>query len=597
LLWGQQDEEHARNNLSQSLFRLRKALGKNAESILDANKDSVRLNGDQISVDALVLRQLAESDVANALCAASALCTGPLLEAFMIREEAFEDWLAHERESVTKLMDDVLTRQTVSQLAANDANGAVDTARRVVAMNELNEETHRLVMRACVAAGQRHAALLQYRACRELLRQELDVEPEASTKALYEEIQSCSADVDGQEREEYPQLPDRPSIAVLPFANLSGDPEQEYFAHGMAEDIITALSRFRWFFVIPRNSSFTYKGSAVDVREVGRELGVRYVLEGSVRRGGNRLRITAQLVEAATGNHLWAERYDGEMADVFDLQDRITEGVVGAVEPSVRQAEIERSQRKRPGNLAAYDLYLRALPHAWANTRQEASKALELLEQALKIDSNYVAAHAIAGWCRGQRSRYGGHEPKEWSEAVEHARKVVASGTDDAVALAFAGFTLIMDCQYDAALDAVARSVELTPNSAVVLARSALVNALAGNDDTAMDHAHRSIRLSPLDPMRYAPEIALCVAHFHGGRYEEAAAAAKRTIKYNPGFEVANALLAASYVRLGRSAEAKEEARRLLEINPKYHLNLGLHKVLRDATPFTAALREAGLPE
>ncbi len=390
---------------------------------------------------------------------------------------------------------------------------------------------------------------------------------------------------------------DTPSIAVLPFANLSGDLEQEYFADGMAEDIITALSRFRGFFVIARNSSFTYKGRAVDVREVGRDLGVRYVLEGSVRRSGNRLRITAQLVEAATGNHLWAERYDGEMADVFDLQDRITEGVVGAVEPSVRQAEIERSRRKRPDNLAAYDLYLRALPHAWANTPQEASKALDLLEQALEIDPSYVAAHAIAGWCRLQRTRFGGRDPKEWSDAVENARKVIASGTDDAVSLAFAGFTLIFDGRHDAALDAVARAVELNPNSAVVLGRSAVVNALAGNDDIAMDHAQRSIRLSPVDPMRYTPEVALCVAHFHGGSYAEAAEAAQRVIKYSPGFEMGYAFLVASYVRLGRLAEAKKEARRLLEINPNFRVNSRFLNALRAADPITTAMREAGLPE
>jgi adenylate cyclase len=188
-------------------------------------------------------------------------------------------------------------------------------------------------------------------------------------------------------------LPDRASIAVLAFANMSGDAEQEYFGDGIAEDIITALSRCHWFFVIARNSSFTYKSKTVDVRTIGRELGVRYVLEGSVRKGGDRLRITAQLVEAATGNHLWAEKYDGALEEIFDLQDRITEGVVGAIEPSVRHAEIERARRKKPESLDAYDLYLRALPDVWANTAPESVRALKFLDDALRIDPSYAAAH------------------------------------------------------------------------------------------------------------------------------------------------------------------------------------------------------------
>ena len=194
-------------------------------------------------------------------------------------------------------------------------------------------------------------------------------------------------------------LPDKPSIAVLPFQNMSGDPEQEYFADGMVEDIITGLSRIKWLFVIARNSSFVYKGKAVDVRQVGRELGVRYVLEGGVRKAGNRVRITAQLLEAETGAHLWADKYDGALEDVFDLQDQITDQVVGIVEPSLQRSEIERSRRKRPENLDAYDLYLRALPHVAAQMPEDARIALPFLEQALRLDPDYAAAHALIAWC------------------------------------------------------------------------------------------------------------------------------------------------------------------------------------------------------
>src|SRR5271167_2498267 len=222
-------------------------------------------------------------------------------------------------------------------------------------------------------------------------------------------------------------LPDKPSIAVLPFQNMSGDPEQDYFADGMVEDIVTGLSRIKWLFVIARNSSFVYKGKAVDVRQVGRELGVRYVLEGGVRKAGGRLRITAQLVEAETGAHLWADKFDGALEDVFDLQDQITDRVVGIVEPSLQRSEIERSRRKRPESLDAYDLFLRALPHAMLLTPEQVRIGAVFLEAALKLDPNYAAAHALMSWrheiCYGQA----GFEESEKIAALKHARAAIAN--------------------------------------------------------------------------------------------------------------------------------------------------------------------------
>jgi TolB-like protein/class 3 adenylate cyclase len=385
-------------------------------------------------------------------------------------------------------------------------------------------------------------------------------------------------------------LPDKPSIAVLPFQNMSGDPEQDYFCDGMVEDIITGLSRINWLFVIARNSSFTYKGRAVDVRAVGRELGVRYVLEGSVRKAANRVRITGQLLDASSGSHLWAEQYEGTLQDVFDLQDKITESVVGAIEPSVRSAEIVYSLRKRPENLNAYDLYLRALPHAWANSYAEAGRAIELLDAALKIDPNYAAARGLAAWCHGQRIR---RDPSAPNRALEHANRVVASLTDDAIALALAGFALALATKLDAALAAASRVMEINPNSATVLTRSALVNALAGYPEVAISQARRSIRLSPLDPQRYSSEIALSIAFFCSGRFAESAEAARRAIKYNPAYDICHCLLAANYVRLARMQDARRIVAHILEIEPTRRIaNLKyLSPALREA------LREAGLPE
>ena len=395
--------------------------------------------------------------------------------------------------------------------------------------------------------------------------------------------------------------PDKPSIAVLPFQNMSGDPEQEYFADGMAEDITTALSRFKGLLVIARNSSFTYKDKATDVRQIGRELGARYVLEGSVRKSGNRLRITAQLIEAQSGNHLWADKYDGAAADVFDLQDKITEGVVGAVEPSVQKAEIERVRRKRPENLDAYDFYLQALPHAWVNTSAEAEKALQLLSEALKIDPTYAAAHGLAALCRWHRYQRAGLDPIEKDEALRHARAVISSQTDDANALAFAAFmSASLDNEHDVAVGAAEKAIALSPNSARAHTNRAATHMVLGNYDTAIESANYAILLSPLDPMRYGPEGVLAISHLNLGHNGEAVEAAQRAIQSNPAFIHAYAVLAAAYLRLGRLVDAQNVVRRALAVEPKFRADA--YKSAPIGPPdrmemLMQDLRKAGLPE
>ncbi|MCZ6860504.1 MAG: tetratricopeptide repeat protein, partial [Alphaproteobacteria bacterium] len=338
----------------------------------------------------------------------------------------------------------------------------------------------------------------------------------------------------GEVEDEPPPLPDKPSIAVLPFDNMSRDLDQAYFAEGMAEDIITALSRFHWFYVAARHSSFIYKNQNVDVRQVGKELGVRYVLEGSVRKGGDQLRINVQLVETANGNHLWANTFDGTLADVFDLQDQITEGVVGAVEPSVQKAEIERARRKRPDSLDAYDLYLQALPHAWVTTQEETEKALDLLDEALRIDPAYASAHGLATVCCLHLFLRGGMDPAVRDKAIRHCRAVIDSKTDDANALAFAGFiyaTFASD--KDGAFGAAERAIALNPNGARALTNSAMVHVIFGNYETAIEFANRAVQLNPLDPMRYGPECTLSFCYYHTGRFADAIEAAVRSIQSN----------------------------------------------------------------
>jgi TolB-like protein len=321
-------------------------------------------------------------------------------------------------------------------------------------------------------------------------------------------------------------LPDKPSIAVLPFQNMSGDPEQEYFTDGMVEEIITALSRIKWLFVIARNSSFTYKGRAIDVTQVGRELGVRYVLEGSVRKAGQRLRITGQLIDAVTGTHLWADRFDGTLEDVFDLQDQVALSVAGLIEPTLRQVEIERARRKRPDSLDAYDLYLRALPYAFTAMPEDADKALTLLGKAIELEPDYAAAHAIIAWCHEQRYLRGGLDEKTRTAALHHARQAIAVGGDDAAALATAGFVIaVADHDYETALTAFDRSFALSNSCALALGFSSIVRAWKGDDDIAVEQGKLALRLSPFDPLIYLPCVGLAYAHFAARRFEEAAAA------------------------------------------------------------------------
>jgi TolB-like protein len=397
-------------------------------------------------------------------------------------------------------------------------------------------------------------------------------------------------------------LPDKPSIAVLPFANLSGDPEQDYFADGIVEDIITGLSRIKWVFVIARNSSFAYKDRAIDVKRVGRELGVRYVLEGSVRKSSNRVRIAAQLIDAAGGTHIWADRYDRALDDIFAVQDELTISVVGVIEPTLRQAEIERARRKRPDSLDAYDLYLRALPFAFTAMPQDADRALAFLERAIELEPDYAAAHAIIAWCHEQRYLRGGLQEETKKAALRHARNAIAVGGDDAAALATAGFVIaVVESDYETATDAFDRSFSLSRSSALALGFSSIVRAWNGDDATAVEHAERAIRLSPLDPLLYVPHVGLAYAHFAAGRFDAAAIAAGRASKSNQKFTMPHVLHAAALANLDRDDEAVAVVDRLRELDPQLTVGTAIRSA-RYVDPaknadLGDALRRAGLPE
>jgi TolB-like protein len=358
------------------------------------------------------------------------------------------------------------------------------------------------------------------------------------------------------------------SIAVLPFTNMSGDPEQEYFADGIVEDIITGLSRIKWLFVIARNSTFIYRGKAVDLKQAGRELGCRYVLEGSVRKAENRVRLSAQLIEAQTGTHLWTERYDRLLDDIFAVQDEITMSVIGAIEPSLRKIEIERVKRKRPDSLDAYDLVLRALPFVHNAMVAGADAAIPLLQRALELEPDYAGAHALLARCFHFRFSRGGLNEKDRATAIYHARAAMI-GSDDATTLAIAGLVIWFD-EHDVAtaFDLFDRALAISDSNVVALGNSAFVFAWMGRTELAIERAQRALRLSPFDTLN--AYLAIAIAQFHAKRYDEARDAARRAVEANPDFSVPHILLAVSLVRVGRPDDARAEAQRVAALDPTF---------------------------
>jgi TolB-like protein len=399
-------------------------------------------------------------------------------------------------------------------------------------------------------------------------------------------------------------LPDKPSIAVLPFQNLSADPEQEYFADGVVEDITMALSLFRWLFVIARNSSFTYKGRAVDVKQVGRELGVRYVLEGSVRKAGNRIRIAGQLIDAETGAHLWAGRFEGALEDMFDLQDHVTSSVVGAIAPKLQREEIKRARRKPTENLDAYDYYLRGLASARRWTKDENAEALQLFRKAIELDPGLACAYGMAAWCCVRRKALGwmNERGQESEEAVRMARKAVQLGGEDPVALCMGGYALAFVAEeFDDAAAFMDRGLAVNPNTAQAWTLSAWLRIWRGEPDLALEHVARAMRLSPLDPNMFGMHGGMAYAHFLAGRYDMASSCAEEATRDNPAFLLAICISAASNALAGRLEPAQRAMSRALTCDPNLQASnlrdLAPFRRAADFTAFTNGLLKAGLPE
>jgi adenylate cyclase len=366
-----------------------------------------------------------------------------------------------------------------------------------------------------------------------------------------------------------PPLPDKPSIAVLPFENMSGDPEQEYFADGMVEEIITALSRFKWLFVIARNSSFTFKSQAIDIKEVGRRLGVRYVLEGSVRKASGKVRITAQLIDAITGAHIWADRFERDLTDIFALQDEVTVAVVSAIQPKLLQTEIEMATRRRPENLTAYDFFLRAMQQFqfYLTTREGVTETIRLAHRALVLDTRFSLVAALAAQCHMRNVVWGyAVDPLfDRKEAVRLLRLALSVDDSDPETLAFAAITsAYMVGDFECETEMADRAVALNPNSFLAWSSRGHVYRLAGLWEEAVGSFERAIRMSPIDPLLHRVFAQMGLAFIELRRFNEAIIAGKKAQRQNPSYLPVYRCLTSAFAHLGRDTEAREAAARLL---------------------------------
>jgi TolB-like protein/Tfp pilus assembly protein PilF len=603
LFWGSHFDAQARQNLRQALTRLRRVLG---DDIFVRSDESVALRPGAVASDVERFEVLVEDGSQPALAAAVDLYGGEFLADVTIKEEAWVEWLTAQRARLEDMALGAMIRLSGQELEQGRAEPALAAAHRAVAIDRMREDAHRLIMRALAASGRRAEALKHHDQLSALLKRELSIEPDAATKALVAELRRPERVADAAVAPEPSAEPasDRPSIAVLPFENLSGDPGQEYFADGMAEEVITALSRCRSLFVIARNSSFVYKGKPVDVRQVGRELGVRYVIEGSVRRGGDKLRITGQLIDTASGNHIWADRFEGETSDVFALQDRFAESVAAIIEPRLRLAEMQRLKQKPTGNHNAYDLLLRAQQSIYEWTAESLEAAIRSLEQALALDPNYALASATLASCYTTRWSEGWTKDRraESAEGLRLVARALEFGTDDSEVLwraALATLQLAMDAPRAAEL--VYRALDVNPNSSIALAIAGWIETLSGHHDKALELFDRAQRLSPRDPRAWTIESGISHARYQRGEFAESLALARKALNGNPRLSSSLVMQVASLGMLGEKERAAVAMADAVKLVP--HLTIS---TLRARTMFSKehvwqkiadGLRLAGMPE
>ena len=575
LLWGRSGGEQARRSLRQCLMAVRAAL-KAGDQTLMTEGDSVALVGPAMAVDATAFETLARSQNVDDLAAAQALYRGEFLAGLQIASEPFVEWLLVERRRLASAMSEVLYRLAAGRQQAGEIAQAIPVAERLVEVDPLREDGHRLLMQLLTAAGRRDAALIQYARCVDLLRRDLGVAPEPATAALAASIRggeapaARAAAVTTAPALPALALPDKPSIALLPFGNLGGDAGQDYFADGIADDLTIALGRIPWLFVIASSSTTRYRDRAPDVRQIGAELGVRYVLRGSVRRSDRRLRIVVQLTDASDGRHVWSDRHDGDLDDVFAIQDRVTAQVAGSIAPALQVAEIERARRKPPESLTAYELYLSAVPR-FRNSLADNRESLRLLGRAIEIDPAYGAAYGFASRCYQFQKLLGWVPPGDASlgEGTRLGHLAADIGRDDSEALWMAGHALSqLAGESERGIALIDRSLVLNPNSANAWVSSCGVRSYVGDARTAIEHFARAERLNPLDASHHVRWNVLGLAYLSAGDFAEVDRAADKALNAAPTYVPALRLKVVACGLLGRVEEGRACVGRLLAAHP-----------------------------
>ena len=601
LLWSERGDQQARDSLKQSLLRLRRSLGAGDGGVLRADRRSVALDRNGIDVDVRTFERLVRDDTIDALAQAASVYRGDLLEGIVVHDPAFEDWLLIERQRLRQVFERALASLMSQALAASEREHAAEAARRLLRSDPLSEAAYRTLMQVHADEGQTAQALKLYDGLWDRLHRELGVRPEPATVALHDQIRRrrSPAMVQSQPPDESAPAPtpSKPSMAVLPFLNLSGDPEQQYFSDGITEDIITELSRFASLQVIARNSAFQYRDNQVDVRRVARELGVGYVVEGSVRRADGRIRISAQLVDATTGAHLWAERYDRDQEQVFAVQDDVIQTIVGTVMGRIKAAEVKHAKRKPPANLAAYDCVLRGNALPWGDAQAD-FEARRLLEKAVELDPGYGLAHALLALMIWQEASHRADESAGvLDRAFVLAKKAVELDENEATCHFALGMMLLERRSFRQAEGYVRRALELNPNNPVLIADMGELLVYLGSPDESIAWLKKAKQVDPFfNPAWYWHVLGR--AHFTARRYDDAIAAFERS-QTRPYW--LPAYIAACHAQMGRAARATECAAEALRLRPDCSI-----RTIADREPYEMpgdlahlleSLRRAGLPE
>jgi len=567
LLWSDRGDPQARDSLKHALTNLRQCLQSADSPAIIADRQSVRLDPAAVSTDVAAFERLLRAGTPDSIEQAVALYRGDLLDGISIRDDAFEDWLLLERQRLRRLLEEALATLMARAMAAGERGRTEAAARRLLTLDPLREAAGRALMQLHAARGEAAQALRLYEILRERLQQELGAKPEPETTRLHDAIREHRAPPTAPPPERStvtpPPLPDKPSVAVLPFENLSGDPEQQYFSDGITEDIIIDLSRFRSLFVIARNSSFAFKGRSLKVQDIARELGVAYIVEGSVRRAGERVRINAQLVDAATGTHLWAERYERDMRDIFALQDEVARSVASTVSGRVEVANRDRVARLSPSALRAYDLILHAKALTLKYTRADNAQALACAERAVELDPTSAAAHGHAAWCHfyTYMASWVADRDGALAKAYALAQRAVELDETDSFPHVMLGIMHIFRREYDEAGSEITKAIDLNPNDPMARRFYSMYLAATGSAEAGIEQIELGRRLNPFDT-RWVPWDKGIVC-FTARRYDEAIAALKQA--RDPINEV-RGWLAASYAQAGRLAEARAALEEFLRI-------------------------------